>query len=875
MIRVANQRCIRMLSQKSLRLSLARNGVVIIAIILTTLLFTSLFTIMASLGEAVQDNMFRQVGGKQHAGFKFVNETEVEILKDDPLIKAYGLRRIVGMPREAPFHKSHVEVSWSDRNQAQWMYCEPTIGRLPAENTQEAATDTRILDLLGITPEVGAPFTLRFDVDGVETTQSFILSGWWPYDEAMVANHVLIPESRVEAIFAELGTEGRDGMTTLWDLSVMFHHDTRIEPKIEQILTNHGYQSHSPGEDNYIATGINWGYNSARLAKQMDLVTAVAIGVVLFVIGLTGYLIINNVFRLSLTHDIRYYGLLKTIGTTPRQLRKIIYYQALFLSVVGIPLGLLAGWLFGSRLTPLVIGQLQGMTPDVIALNPWIFIFSGFFAAMTVLLSCLRPMRLAGRVSPVDAVRYVEGQDMKRRRKSGKVTPLAMAWANLRRHPRKTVLTLLSLTLAVLLMNLTVTFTAGFDMDKYLNKVVADFVLADARYFRTTGTLFDEGMALPIETIDTLGQQKGVTTLGKVYGKTGVVQEFVEEKDFRISHGQRQDEAEIERIITTQTRHTDDRLVVSAQLYGMDEGVLQKITTNTGDLALLGQDTIAAVYTMDDYGRVKSGSHWAEVDDLVTLQYADAYTYVDPETGAPVDPNSGANYVTNVIGAREKTYRVVATVAIPHSLSYRYYGEDAFLLDADTFIQDTGTDQVMLAALDVTDEANPDMETYLSHFTRNEQSQYDYESRATYQSEFEGFRTMFLILGGALSFVVGLVGILNFFNVIFTGIHSRRREFAVMQAIGMTNKQLQLILAYEGLFYAVCTVGLSLLLSLAVFPIFVGALSQWLWFFSFRFLLSPVLIVVVSLIVLGCTIPLVIYRIKGQPNVIERLRQIG
>ena len=59
---------------------------------------------------------------------------------------------------------------------------------------------------------------------------------------------------------------------------------------------------------------------------------------------LTGYLIIYNVFQISVAGDIRFYGLLKTIGTTPRQLKRIIRIQALSLSAAGIPLGLLLGW---------------------------------------------------------------------------------------------------------------------------------------------------------------------------------------------------------------------------------------------------------------------------------------------------------------------------------------------------------------------------------------------------------------------------------------------------------------------------------------------------------------------------------------------------
>ena len=98
-----------------------------------------------------------------------------------------------------------MEVSYADANDAHWMYCDPAEGPLPQEGTDQAATDTRVLELLGVTPEVGARFTLTFDVDGQATTQTFTLSGWWEYDAATPASYVLVPNSRVEAVFQEVG----------------------------------------------------------------------------------------------------------------------------------------------------------------------------------------------------------------------------------------------------------------------------------------------------------------------------------------------------------------------------------------------------------------------------------------------------------------------------------------------------------------------------------------------------------------------------------------------------------------------------------------------------------------------------------------------
>ena len=347
---VANRKWIRRLSWKSLRAARTRNLVAVLAIALTTVLFTALFTIALSINDGFQQANFRQVGGWSHGGFKYLTEEQFLQLRDDPLIQEWGLRRFVGMPVEVPFNKSHVEVGYSDPNQAHWMYCDPVVGRLPEEGTDEAATDTRVLELLGITPQLGAEFTLTFEVDGHETTQAFTLCGWWEYDEAVTASHVLIPQSRVEAVLSETGgtPPGADGMTATWNMDVMLKSGSRqIAQDLEQILEHHGYQNESrTAGDNYIDTGVNWGYTGAQLSENLDLPTLLAVAALALLIGFTGYLTIYNVFQISVTNDIRFYGLLKTIGTTPRQLRRIIRHQALALSLAGIPHGA-GGWLAG------------------------------------------------------------------------------------------------------------------------------------------------------------------------------------------------------------------------------------------------------------------------------------------------------------------------------------------------------------------------------------------------------------------------------------------------------------------------------------------------------------------------------------------------
>ena len=102
----------------------------------------------------------------------------------------------------------------------------------------------------------------------------------------------------------------------------------------------------------------------------------------------TGYLIIYNIFQISVVGDIRFYGLLKTIGTTPRQLKRIIRQQALLLCLIGIPAGLLLGYGIGAVLVPVVLRSTQldaGIT--TISTSPVIFVGSVLFALLTALLS--------------------------------------------------------------------------------------------------------------------------------------------------------------------------------------------------------------------------------------------------------------------------------------------------------------------------------------------------------------------------------------------------------------------------------------------------------------------------------------------------------
>lgn len=120
---------------------------------------------------------------------------------------------------------------------------------------------------------------------------------------------------------------------------------------------------------------------------------------------LSGYLIIYNIFYISVNGDIKFYGLLKTIGTTNKQLKRIVRCQAFLLALIGIPVGLAVGYGISALIVPMVL-SITSIEDNIMSISPLIFIGSGIFTLITVWISCIKPCKLVSRISPVEATRY-------------------------------------------------------------------------------------------------------------------------------------------------------------------------------------------------------------------------------------------------------------------------------------------------------------------------------------------------------------------------------------------------------------------------------------------------------------------------------------
>ena len=879
-MKVQNRKCIRQLSLKTLYANRRRNLIAIFAIALTTLLFTSLFTIILSLNASYETYQFRQVGGYAHGTFKDVSPEQAERIAAHPKVKAAGARKVIGISADGVFAKVPAEISYMDANCTKWSYATPTTGRMP-ESSKEVAMDTAALQLLGVTPELGAEVTISYSITDKDqtaftVTDTFTLVGYWDYDDLMPVHYINISKDYANAIETQAIETGLNPFRT--DLNVMLASSANIQAQMEQIDTDLGYTWDSYTDPNSVRIGVNWGYTSSQLESQLDPTLIIAVAAFLLLIIFTGYLIIYNIFQISVTGDIRFYGLLKTIGTTPRQLKRIIRGQALLLCIIGIPIGLILGYGIGAVLVPIVLKTtLLGTGASTLSASPVIFLGSALFALLTVLLSCAKPGKIAAKVSPVEAVKYTDVVLSKKNHRSTRGAKLhQMAFANLGRNKKKTVLVVLSLALSVTLFNALCAFVGGFSMEKYVSTMTcADFIVSTPDYFRYNSSA-DEFITQ--EQIEDISANTKASLSGTGYAVRKPAYLWMTEDALRQDYARYESAEQLDSHMS-RMEHRGNMVMGDTRIEALDHSLFDKLQVFDGDISPMlepNNNAIAIAVSLDDYGNLPNPEYYPKVGDTITATYADDMKYIDSRTGELCTEDTPEEYLQEKLyGARDVEYTVCALVELPYSMSYRYGGIGyETVLSVDTAQRDSGGAAIpMLYLFDTADEADEaEAEQYLSALTADAFSPLMYESKATARAAFTQFRQMFLLVGGMLCAIIGLVGLLNFFNAMMTGILSRRREFAMLQAVGMTKKQLKRMLIDEGLFYAMASVAVAFVLSLAFGPLLGNMLGSMFWFFEYQFTILPVLATIPLFLLLGWLIPCMMYNDTAKCSIVEQLR---
>ena len=841
---------IQTLNQRTFKKNRGRNLVAIIAILMTTIMFTTLFTLAQSMSKNMVEMTFRQTGYDGQASFKSITAEQFSLIADHPDVAEAGESLVLGLAQNKKLGGKQVEIRWSSDINAEHSFAMPTTGTMPTA-ADEIALDTLILDRLGIPHQLGETVKLEWRKDLAKdevTTSTFTLCGFWEGNESVYASMAWVSREFADEMIGDHVADGKTSILGLHTAQVILHSDRNIEATMENILADTGLTG--------LKFGVNLAYSPEMNATAAQESLPMYLGMVL--VFLAGYLIIYNIFQISVTADIQFYGKLKTLGTTTKQIKKLIYGQANRLCVIGIPLGLLLGWLLGMVLVPVLMGRLEG--DPVVSANPLIFLGSALFAWLTVTISCLRPARLAGKVSPIEALRMSDAattskKKSKSTRNGASIT--GMAWANLGRNKKRTVTVICSLTLGLVLLSCFYAKNAAFDMEKYLSELtISDFKLDDSSSANQIGGYDPHGSTLNAELVESVEGLAGLEAIGHQYShqfELTLDDETVQNIDAFYTQEMLDDWATYDPAGPAQIENAKETHKAIGVLYGMDGIPLDAITQ---ERYLLSGSYDAEKFASGDY----------------VLVIGPAIDSIEKNAVLPV-PTVGSS-----IELENRTYTVMAVVYPLQSVDEGAYEggvQDqlcmSFIIPTVTFQQQWPENTLRRLFFNVDDEHIPAAQEMIDAYTKTVDTSLPVTSRKTMAEQYEAETRASAVMGNTISVIIALVGVLNFINSMVTAIVSRKKEFAMIQSVGMTKRQLRKMLICEGLDYAAITLIVSYLVSTWAFGIGVRAIPAN-EFSTFHFTLMPLMICTPILLAFAVLIPFLCFKNLEKQSIVERLR---
>lgn len=834
------------LTRRSFRQNKGRNLAAMAAILLTAMMFTTLLTLAQSLSQNMTEMTLRQSGTKAHTSTKQITESQIETIAAHPDVVSYGTSLVAGVAENEGLAGRQVEIRYATEQYAKEVFAYPTTGTMPL-SADEIALDTTILERLNVPKELGQKVTLEWknDFSSSEVMSSvFTLCGWWDGNLSSYASMAWVSEDFARQANNSSSESTQDKDDVLWMMAVNFSDSEQIDEKTEKVLADTGLTD----------LEFNTNLTYTQETKAMIFSENLPIYAGMLFVFLAGYLIIYNVFQISIASDIQFYGKLKTLGSTAKQLRKIIYGHANLLSLVSIPVGLILGYILGILLVPSLLSTI-GTKPAASA-DPLIFIGSALFSYITVIVSCLLPARTAAKVSPMEALRYTDTDPGVKRvvKKSKNGASIAkMAWANLWRNKKRTILVLCSLTLGLVLMTFFYAKNASFDVEKYLmDLTIADYQIDDATNGLTTG--YDpESNTISEELLSGIHELKNIEETARLY---------THETEHTLSS------STCENLVSYYTEERMDEYAANDPTFPLwKEGFDTAVAGTPVPITVYGADSLL-VRAAASSNYILNGTF--DEEKFATGDYAIA---IGPsvEPGPELPACSIGEKVT--IEGHEFTVMAVVSPLMPMTSGYQPSFDLPLIIPADTFLSLWPDSNIRKYYLNVADDTIEEAATLLEDYKNASAPGMNITSRKTMVKQYEAQTRSSSVMGYAISLVIALVGVLNFVNSMVTAIISRKREFAMIQSIGMTKRQLRSMLTFEGLYYAGGSLAISYLLGALTVGIVVRAIAAD-GYSTFQFTLLPLIICTPVLLIFAVVIPYLCFKNLEKQSIVERLRAI-
>ncbi|WP_368217542.1 ABC transporter permease [Blautia obeum] len=543
------------------------------------------------------------------------------------------------------------------------------------------------------------------------------------------------------------------------------------------------------------------------------------LGIVLFSV-----VVIYNIFQVGIAQKVQEYGKIKALGATRKQMKQLIFREGILLAVPSIPLGLLFGFLIAKVSFNWLVEQgnlvSSGIKNHQVPLFSLTIMFICIFVSfLTVVLALRKPMKIVSRISPIEATRYLDGSKTQKqgRRKGRKdVTVFSMAMANVTGNPKRTIATILTMGLSCVLFVIISNYVGNIDTEHEARIAInhGQFEL-QLDYSQNYDEAYPENNLDTILTDNPLNDSM-IEEIKSIPGVTDVM----------------------------------TREIVSVNLNGTR---FPAAVVSKKDFDFMRQD--GDIGSMDYDQAVKNGdiffgwSTWMEQDgyapgESIAFDFENGsgtYTYQGKIAGSFV---SADTYLV----IPEGVYRSMN----PRETAYGYLWVDCDKKDVASVEQNLNTL--------ISNTSHIKMDTYHAQLQSAE------------------FASSMMKLGCYLFMaIVGLIGFMNMANTMIMNITTKKQEYGILQAVGMTNKQLNLCLQLQGLIFTVGTICVALIIGLPLgYALFSYAKHNGIFGMNvYHVPITPILAMILLVSLLQIVLSCVLSSNLKKETLVERIRYQG
>ena len=842
-----NREIIRLIARESYKENRGRNRILIGAVAFVIIMLFGVFSL--SIGKIEADYLLymRTAGTAAYTTLERATEKQTKAIQDLPYIKETGTSVYLGNTGVFTcevLDKSAYEIMQKPAYTG-------IHGTYPAEK-DEIMLPVRALNELGIeNPELNMKIPVTLVVSSGGTIEKeFRLSGFYTeyVDPSAAPPRGFCSQKFLDTLDIDIEENS---------LLLIQQNDTLEDEQIEEKL----YDDVAMRDE----TQQFFGGNSMSYQSVYDLAGGLDTGFLLaMVILICAYLLLNNVLQISLNKDICQYGLLKTLGTTKSQLACIVYRQVTKTVLWGTAIGTACGSAITLFIIPRLLARMYlhglGSATAMIAFKPWILVFAVAFGAVITFLSASFAMRKVIKMAPVEALKFTEqaAESKKRERQTSDGGNIVhMAWRNIFRFRRRFVITVLSLFLGITISLCAVVLSKGTDQTNQINYENSDFSILSNMNAMQVESYHDEDVFLKDHFKEKVEALNGIEEDVVVRGGYGRV--FSDEK------------ALAPRIASWgYDKKTSFTFVVQA----LSDNILKQIKSFADEEGL-----------MVDVERVLDG------DGFIILHYHNLSKIMTEKSEKTIGMSMN---IYNLAGEQTGSlscsgYLDFTKKGLPKfKTTWNGSGILYLLTSEEGFRKMNLTEQTFGIELNVRPDLEPLLKKQIGQLVTDynktvahrgklgehtaDQEMLLFNAKSDVMEEAKDYLASSRIVMGALCTILILMGLINYLNVTMTGLTLRRKEFAVMESIGLTRRQLRKLLLMEGVFYSLVVTVVTLIFGSAALFALKWIMNQRIAYFVFSYPWFWLTVCIAALFAICVSVPLLMYRKTEKESIIERLR---